>query len=307
MTDTDAAWLVLFHHLPPKPDYLRVKIRRRLHRLGALPLKNAVYVLPDRADTREDFQWLASEIRGDGGDALLCAAEFLDGITGDEIIKRFRDSAGEQYDDLAAAARGKREDHARLLARLAEIARVDFFASDARADAETAIARLRAAASATAKARTEMPDAQARHSVSRGTVWVTRADIFVDRMASAWLIRRFIDADARFKYVSGVRYAARKGEVRFDIPGGEYTHEGDRCTFEVICAHFGLRDGALDAIAEVVHDIDLKDGKFGRGEVDGIQTVLRGITQSAPEDEARSELASRVFDGLYAHYRSATA
>jgi hypothetical protein len=303
MADGDAAWLVLFHHLPPKPDYLRVKVRRRLQRLGALPLKNSVYVLPDRADTREDFQWLASEIRSDAGDALLCAAEFVDGITSAEIVQRFRDAAKERYDELTAAARGTREDHARLSNRLAEIARIDFFAASGRANAEAAIAKLRSASNPADSQPTSLPDAQDRATVAPGTVWVTRADVFVDRMASAWLIRRFIDADSQFKFVSGVRSSPRKGEVRFDMPGGEYTHEGNRCTFEVLCARFGLRDGALDPIAEIVHDIDLRDEKFGRPEVEGIQTVLRGIVQSTPQDEVRVELASRVFDGLYAHYR----
>jgi hypothetical protein len=307
MSDIGAAWLVLFHHLPPKPDYLRVKVRRRLQRLGALPLKNSVYVLPDRADTREDFQWLAAEIRGDGGDALVCGAEFLDGITHAEIVERFRDAAAERYEEVTAAARGEREDHARLLNRLAEISRIDFFASDARANAEAAIAKLRSASRSTERTATAKPDAQERPVVAPGTVWVTRADVFVDRMATAWLIRRFIDPDARFSFVSEVRYVPRKGEVRFDMPGGEYTHEGDRCTFEVLCARFSLRDDPLDAIAEVVHDIDLKDEKYGRREVEGIQTVLRGITQSTPDDDARIELASRLFDGLYAHYGSGAA
>ena len=141
----------------------------------------------------------------------------------------------------------------------------------------------------------------------RARVWVTRADIFVDRMASAWLIRRFIDPAARFKFVPGGRYAAQQGEVRFDMPRGEYTHEGDRCTFEVLCQRFGLDAAGLVAIAEIVHDIDLKDDKFGRPEADGIAVVLRGIATGAPDDESRVQIATNVFDGLFAQFAGESA
>jgi hypothetical protein len=135
-------------------------------------------------------------------------------------------------------------------------------------------------------------------------VWVTRAGVFVDRMASAWLIRRFIDPDARFKFVRTARYAALAGEARFDMTRGEYTHEGDRCTFEVLCQRFVLTDAGLSDIAEIVHDIDLKDEKFGRAEADGVAAVLRGITETTDDDSLRIASAANVFDGLLAQFRS---
>jgi hypothetical protein len=129
---------------------------------------------------------------------------------------------------------------------------------------------------------------------------VTREGIFVDRIASAWLIARFIDPDARFRFVAAEGYRPRKDELRFDMFDAEFTHVGDRCTFEVLLDRFGLRDPALVAIAEVVHDIDLKDGKFGRDETAGIERVLAGIARACPDDEARLARGRQLFEEMYA-------
>jgi hypothetical protein len=314
------SWLVLVHSLPPEPAYLRVKLRRRLGRLGAVPLKSSVYVLPNRGDALEDFQWLASEIRGDGGEAVLCEANVLDGASDDGLIGQFNDQVSALYAAVESDARdalararssahaadlrtGARREHARLAKQLGDAARLDYFGAAARHDASAAVDALRAAGESAAEQGSDA-DASPETLPRRGTVWVTRADVFVDRLASAWLIRRFIDPRARFKFVTGVRYAAQPGEIRFDMPRGEYTHEGDRCTFEVLCARFGLRDPGLVAIGEIVHDIDLKDDKFGRSEADGIVAVLRGIREAAETDDARIQLAGPVFDGLYAQFRA---
>jgi hypothetical protein len=233
-------WLLLIHQLPPEPAYIRVKVRRRLQRLGAQPLKNSVYVLPDTEANLEDLQWLANEIIGDGGEATICSAALLSGVTDAQLQSVF----------------------------------------------------------AAASAVTAEPDVLVGRP-AKGSVWVTRQDVFVDRMASAWLIRRFIDPEARFRYVAARRHARRPGEIRFDMYQGEFTHVGDRCTFETLLAHFGLDEPALQAIAEIVHDIDIKDGKFGRSETSGVDAVLRGIVLQVPRDADRVERAALVFDGLY--------
>jgi hypothetical protein len=306
-------WLVLFHHLPPKPDYLRVKLRRRLARLHAVPLRNSVYVLPHRAETLEDLQWLSGEIRADGGDAILCQTQFVDGVTDEEIIARFDESASDRYaaiadearallehtdfDDLDSAARvDLQRAHARLARQLDDVARGDFFSAAAGEQARREVDALDSAT--IAKRHVNAP------SVKRGSVWVTRAGVFVDRMASAWLIRRFIDPDARFKFVRTARYTALAGETRFDMPRAEFTHEGDECTFEVLCRRFALTHAGLADIGEIVHDIDLKDDKFGRVEADGIAAVLRGITETIADDSQRIAAAASVFDGLFAQFRS---
>jgi hypothetical protein len=134
----------------------------------------------------------------------------------------------------------------------------------------------------------------------RGRTWVTRQGIFVDRIASAWLIRRFIDPDARFTFVAPQGYVPAPGELRFDMFQAEYTHEGDRCTFETLLRRFALDDPALVPIAEIVHDIDLKDGKFGREDALGIERVLAGIAAAHADDATRLEHGAALFDGLYA-------
>ena len=141
-----------------------------------------------------------------------------------------------------------------------------------------------------------------RHPDLVGRTWVTRVNPKVDRLASAWLIRRFVDPGARFRFVAPNSDAARPGELRFDMAGGDFTHEGDRCTFETLLGRLGLTEPALRPIAEIVHDIDLKDDKFGRPEANGIAAVLRGIATGAPDDESRVQIATNVFDGLFAQF-----
>jgi hypothetical protein len=137
-----------------------------------------------------------------------------------------------------------------------------------------------------------------------GSAWVTRQDVHVDRIASAWLIRRFIDPNASFRFVPAKGYRPRSGEVRFDMFEGEFTHEGDRCTFETLLLRAGLTDPALTAIAEIVHDIDLKDGKFGRAEAGGVAALIDGLARKPIRDAERIERGSALFDDLYASFRS---
>ena len=134
-------------------------------------------------------------------------------------------------------------------------------------------------------------------------VWVTRQGVYVDRIASAWLIRRFIDPDARFRFVRAKGHIPQDGELRFDMFEAEFTHEGDRCTFEVLLARLDLNDKALTAIAEIVHDIDLKDAKFGREETGGIAHLITGLCQSSKDDAQRLARGAAVFDDLYEYFR----
>jgi len=245
-----APWLLLIHQLPPKPDYLRVKVRRRLKRLGAAAIKQTVYLLPNTDEALEDLQWLRQEIEADGGSALIAEATIVEGIS-DEEIEAMLDAS--------------------------------------RRDSESG-------------GETDVPDA-----VTPGRTWVTRTGVFVDRIASAWLIKRRIDPDARFKFVPARGYVARARELRFDMPGAEYTHVGEDCTFQTLLRRFAIHDRALGAIGEVVHDIDCKDEKFGRPETVGIATLLRGIAQACPDDRSRLERGFQVFDDLLAYHRSRRA
>jgi hypothetical protein len=306
----------LLHQLPAKPAYARVKVWRRLQSLGAVTVKNAVYALPDNSETREDFTWLAKEITESGGEALVCEAELVEGLTDEGLRATFVGARNEDYERIATEARvlAERLDDepsdavaadvaaqaVRMRRQLLETRAIDFFAADRREAADRAVANLdaRLQEGAVMSNQTPLPQAPGADAL-RGKVWVTREAVQVDRIASAWLVRRFIDPGARFKFVPGRAYLPRAGEVRFDMFEGEYTHEGDRCTFEVLLQRAGLHDAALAAIGEIIHDIDLKDGKYGREETAGIRIVMAGIATGKRDDEERLARGGAVLDDLY--------
>jgi hypothetical protein len=289
-------WLLFIHQIPPKPDYFRVKVRRRLQRIGAVPLKNSVYLLPAREETMEDFQWLLREVRTEGGEATLCRADILDGASDGEVEALFRAERQADYAAIqrdAAALGGEGPDDAnlgRLRRRMEETARIDFFGAPGRDAAERAIER------AAARPGAAGADVEGR---PRGRTWVTRPGVGVDRMASAWLIRRFIDPDARFAFAPAAEAGAMSGVLRFDMYEGEFTHEGDRCTFEVLLDRFRLDEPALRAVADLVHDIDCKEDRYARPETPGIAAIVDGIRRSGTDDAARLDQGAFVFEGLY--------
>jgi hypothetical protein len=311
------AWYVLIHQLPPEPLYLRAKIRQRLAKVGAVALKNAVYVLPRLEDCLEDFQWIGQEAIAGGGEAYVCEAAFLEPGTNAALIRRFRQDRDTDYAALAESIRqwgrkarrrsGANPPEEDLPARLArsrrrfdEIARIDFFRAKGRDGTERLLETLERrveSAQETGHARkSRVPDLSNR-------TWVTRKGIKVDRIASAWLIRRFIDPRARFRFIDPKRETARPGEITFDMVGGDFTHEADHCTFETLASRAGIKDALLQPIAEIVHEIDLKDGKFGRPETRGIERLLTGIFNSYSRDEERLDRGFALFDELSESFR----
>jgi hypothetical protein len=192
---------------------------------------------------------------------------------------------------------------ARLRKRLAEIVAIDFFGAIGRETAEELLRGLEAQLDKDEPVTSKTKSESNLTETLRNRVWVTREGVYADRIASAWLIRRFIDPEARFKFVSGKGYRLQEGELRFDMFDAEFTHEGDKCTFEVLLERVGLKDLALRAISEIIHDIDLKDDKFGRTEVAGIRTLIDGIRASTKEDSRRIERGSEVFNDLYEFFR----
>lgn len=209
-----------------------------------MPLRGSVYVLPASEEAREDFQWLGEEIRAEGGEAIVCEARFIQGVSDEEVRAMF----------------------------------------------------------ATPEGRSENLHAPPMDRVEPGRTWVTRQDVHVDRMASAWLIRRFIDPEARFKFVAASGYRPEAGELRFDMYEAEYTHEGELCTFQTLLRRFGLSDSALAAIGEIVRDIDCKDSKYGRSETAGVAAMIAGIAAGTPDDEVRLARSGPLFDGLLDHF-----
>lgn len=319
----ESRWLLLIHQLPKEPAYLRVKVGRKLARLGAVALKNSVYALPRTESTIEDFQWVRRMIVEGGGEATVVEAELLEGLTDLDVRAKFIEAKDAEYAELARETRAllpsrkKRkaralsdEDRAALLGqlsrleqRLDEASSTDFFSAPGR-EAVTALLREHRQELESPSCTTS-PEPSPRRP--KQATWVTRTGIHVDRIASAWLIRRFIDSEANFKFVPARGYRPAPGELRFDMFEAEYSHEGDGCTFETLIARFELQSPGLRGLAEVVHDIDIKDGKFRRPETPGVAACIAGLCQTAESDEERLRRGCETFDALLAHFSRSMA
>ncbi len=312
MTETadTRTWFLLLHQLPPQPAYFRVKIWRRLQALGAVAVKNSVYALPATEAALEDFQWLAQEIVAGGGEATILDARFLSGLGDAEVIGLFDVAREADWNEIATEARQlakawrelstdeARTRTERLGRRADKIAAIDFFGAAGRQTAAALIADLECRLTGGDHAEATMTGTT-EAGIWRNRTWVTRRNVAVDRIASAWLIRRFIDPQARFRFVDGRGYKPEAGELRFDMFEGEFTHEGDRCTFETLLHRAGLDDAALAAIAEIVHDIDLKDDRYGRPETAGVATLMGALATGSLDDDARLARGADILDGLY--------
>lgn len=304
--------MFLIHQIPPKPDYLRVKIGRRLQRVGAVALKKTVYVLPKSDAAAEDFDWIRREVTDAGGDATVLDAAMVAGATDTEIEQLFRRARDEDYDALATdaqaiatridegtEARTVGADVTRLERRYEEIAALDFFGAPGAERARATITSLRASV------RGAQADAPVVDAPPRARTWVTRAGVHVDRIASAWLIRRFIDPDATFKFVASKGYVPLSGELRFDMSEAEYTHEGDRCSFEVLATRLGVNDAGVTVIGEIIHDLDVRDGKYARAENAGFAALIQGIALVHGRDEDRLRVGFDLLDAMLASFRKA--
>jgi hypothetical protein len=312
MIEEPRHWLLLIHRLPPKPAYLRVKVSRRLQKIGAVALKNTVYLLPTGDEAREDFAWIAQEVRRAGGEAVVGELTLIDGITNREVEQLFRTARSEDADSIARAASellakppkaGVQPALRTLERRLKAVKTIDFFGAEGLTKATGLLQRLKEG---------DVPEARTNErswSIDklRGLTWVTRSGVRVDRIASAWLVRRFVDPEARFRFVDAKTCGAAVGELRFDMFEGELTHEGDCCTFEVILNKLGLSERGLRDVAEIIHDIDLKDGRYGRPETDGVAALIAGVCQAAVSDDERLARGFVLLDGLLAAVKSGAA
>jgi hypothetical protein len=309
-------WLLFIHQLPSQPSNLRVTTWRRLQHIGAIPLKQAVYALPDTPDAREDFEWLKTEVKASGGDATVFAADNVDAWSDDALVEEFRRARQGTYDELARnvdqalkrAGSARRAKGARAPAlgrqldmfreRLAAAEKIDYFGSAGR---DRVLTMLRQLEERTAGPGRRSPPAEtlsSRIASFQGRFWITRPRPGVDRMASAWLIRRFIDRHARFGFAADRESVPDKG-VPFDMFGVEFSHQGDGCTFETLCAVFHVDGPALSRIASIVHDLDLKDSKFGAPECSTVGAVIDGLQLAHRDDDTLLEQGMALFDCLY--------
>ena len=300
-------WYLLLHQIPPKPSYFRAQVLRRLSQVGALPVKNSAYLLPASEETLEDFQWVCREIVQQGGQAWLFRVDMIAGLTPASAREAFHRLRTLDYDALIDEANAllRQEDVTTLAAasgklgrRLEEIRRIDYFDASRREEAQQVLESL----GRRLKTMAEGSELSARlpsGSTARGRNWVTRRGVKVDRIGSAWLIRRFIDPAATFRFVEPTGYEIAPGELRFDMYEGEYTHRGDLCTFEALREDYRLADAALRPIAEIIHDIDLKEQRYAHPETAGVARILEGICRDAEDDIRRIEQGSALFENLY--------
>jgi hypothetical protein len=317
-------WILLIHQLPPRPTNLRVRIWRKLQKLGAVAIKNSVYVLPANDKTNEDFQWLKQEIESAGGEAAVFRADSVEGATDKEIIASFRKARDEEFAEITAGldglagsireqTRGKHLSAGRLatheadLDKLrAELERVianDFFEAQGRTSALNSYQRCqRVIRAAQAPAGKELKSPRKSDTLAvadyQGRRWMTRRNIHIDRLASAWLIKQFVDKHPRFYFVAEGETVPNA--IPFDMFDAELTHHGEDCTFETMVKRFGLSEvKGLRELGEIVHDVDLKDDKFQRLEAAGLNAVINGLSETFPDDRKRLQQANVIFESLF--------
>jgi len=316
-------WLLFFYSVPSKPVSNRMKIWRKLSKAGTVQLKGAVYILPMNEEHYEFFQWLVSEVSSMGGEAAFTRVEAIDSIKDEEIKALFNErqegeyqAIGKSLDDLETKVNSMRkgsktqagqtfsEQIAKVEKNYDDALKTDFFSSKtgaalrARIDALNAV--IKGLTGSVAKSKTAVVSSR-KVGDYQGRLWVTRKRPFIDRMASAWLIKKFIDKDATFAFADEKEMeTAGKNSVAFDVRGGEFTHAGDLCTFEVLIKSFGPKDKVLKKIAEIVHDLDLKDEKYNAAEARGLEDILTGIRMTTKDDAEALEKGIVVFEMLYA-------
>jgi len=294
-------WLLLLYSLPAHRNTQRVAVWRRFKKIGALQLTTSTYLLPDQPGHYEHFQWLTKLIRDSGGEATLVRVREIEGMPNEKLVGLFNEAREREYvgigKALAGFARERRlpaqtDEITRLTRQFCELRAIDFFNSQRGQEIEMQLQKLERKAAA----KGALP--KIRPKDYRGRTWLTRPHPQIDRVGSAWFIRKFIDPEARFAFASKV--PAPSKVVSFDMMDAEFSHVGHDCTFETLTNRFAIRDKAIRKIAEMIHDADLEDEKFQRPEGIGIDRVLKGWAKEGLPDEEILRRGFECFDALYA-------
>lgn len=305
------SWMVFSYSLPSKSSSSpRVALWRRLRRIGAISLKGGINVLPARDECIEAFQWLAQEVQQAKGEALIMQVERFEGLADEEIIELFRTAKSEEYQEIetqaielekALGGNSRLEERSSLLETLeklrkqhSEIARVDFFDCPDGQRVTTILNRVAQALSASVSAAVEIPHTAIAQYQDKQ--WVTRPRPYIDRLACIWLIRRFVNPNAVIRYAHEIA----PDEVAFEMKDATFGHCGNLCTFEVMTATFGLNNPGIQAVGEIVHEIDLRDRQYARPETAGIDALLQGWFLANLSDAELENCGIKLFEGLYA-------
>jgi hypothetical protein len=300
-------WLLLMYSLPARRSSARVGLWRQLKKAGAVAFKTSTYILPDGPRRLERFQWMAKQVRDGGGDATLVHATDIEGTSDEEIVRMFDAARTEDYAGIAGelsrlikSGRGKPaadpEAVEKLAARLEEVRGIDFFGSSRREEAEMLLAQARKQGRNRRSGGERLSARQFKQKL-----WVTRPRPEIDRVGSAWLIRRFIDPKARFAF--STRPADFPAAVTFDMVDGRFSHVGDDCTFETLLEVFRIDDPVARRMGEMVHAADLDDGKYPHAECIGIDRVLKGWARLGMSDEQLLARGAGLFDALHEFLR----
>lgn len=307
---SEAPWLMLLYSLPADKGAARVGIWRKLKKSGALPFKASSYLLPNRPELLERFQWLGQQVQDAGGEVTLAFVAELEGLDLEAVAGQFNDARAADYSELipllneliAAQRRGDGEPRASELEKLRrqfeEIRRIDFFDCPRGQDVAMLIER---AAAPPAEASGKTPPLLSARRFS-GKTWLTRPRPAIDRVGSAWLIRNFIDPKANFVFANDP--GKHPEAIPFDMTGVEFTHHGDDCTFETLLKRFGLTDPALRRLGEGIHDADLEDGKFQNPEATGLDRIFKGWARLGLSDDEILVRGFGCFDALFASFQS---
>ena len=300
-------WLTLVLSLPTENATARMRAWRGLKASGAAVLRDGAYLLPARETCRATLAAIAEDVRENGGTAFLLATDCEEGTNFAALFDRSAEFA-HLMQEIARARAGLQEGNAaeslkqarKLRRTSAQLAATDYFPGEAGRQAEAALTELEAAAS-----RALAPDEP--HAAAgavprldatafRRRLWATRARPWVDRLASAWLIRRFVDPEACFLWLSRPEDCPPEA-LGFDFDGAAFSHMDARVTFETLLASFGLEAAPLQRLGGIVHFLDV--GGIQPSEAAGIERVLAGLRETIADDDALLSAASTVFDGLY--------
>lgn len=311
-------WLFLVHQIHTPNSKERVMVWRAIKKTGAVLYRNSVYVLPYSKERLEDFQWVSQQINDSNGEASVFVSHAESQKEDRAIETLFRKARSEDYAKLIESAgqlrkriqSGKKRKRSldsqrtlfhkeinQLREQLEEIRKIDFFPTPLSSKAQEVLNDISARLISPEEQMTTAPVKNYSKKDFQGKTWTTRENIHIDRLCSAWLIRRFIDPSAKF--VFGPENALPGGAIPFDVYGAEFGHHGENCTFETMVEAFAIHDPAITEMSEIIHDVDLKDHKFGRTEANGLNLVIRSLSDSIRDDHRVLEIGTSILDGLY--------